>query len=102
MHIYSQRISHARNSFSLSESIHMLGVVLNAPHLPATARNAIRYLLTRRVLAQNGVKALLSSLLDQESHSGELLERYEQIAKLLCTPPRGMDKKVNMTLHRTG
>ncbi|CAG7848566.1 SubName: Full=Uncharacterized protein {ECO:0000313/EMBL:CCA66523.1} [Serendipita indica DSM 11827] len=81
------------SSFSLSESIHMLGVVLNIPHLPVTARNAIRYLLTRRILPQNGVKALLSGLLGQESHSGELLERYEKIAKLLCTPPRGLDKK---------
>ncbi|KIM25905.1 hypothetical protein M408DRAFT_25799 [Serendipita vermifera MAFF 305830] len=75
------------SSFGLGESIQLLGVTLNTPHLPTTAKNAIKYLLSRRILQPKGLQAFLGIMTGQESEA--TLAKYEQIAMLISTPPRG-------------
>ncbi|KAG8819060.1 hypothetical protein FRC18_012206 [Serendipita sp. 400] len=77
-------------SFRLGESMELLSATLQDGGLPKTATNAIRYLLARRILQPNGISSLLSMTISSEDHGSDLLDRYEQITKLLSTPPRGI------------
>jgi hypothetical protein len=72
----------------------MLGATLSTLGLPKTAKNAIQYLLSRRILWPKGVISLLSVMLGSEDHGGDMLERYEQVTSLLSRPPRGTSPEV--------
>ncbi|PVF99985.1 hypothetical protein CPB86DRAFT_702088 [Serendipita vermifera] len=50
------------NSFTLTESMQMLGATLGTPGLPRTAKNAIQYLLSRREYLGNVVPQMLDIL----------------------------------------
>jgi hypothetical protein len=82
-------------SFGLGESMQLLGLTLQTPNLPATAKNAIKYLLSRRILRPNGLRAFLNVMVAEE-HDGTSLAKYEQIGTLLSTPPRGASAQVRV------
>jgi hypothetical protein len=79
----------------------MLGVTLTTPSLslPSTARNAIQYLLIRRVMQPQGVKSLLKMTMGSEDHGGTLLERYEKISTLLSIVPKGIPSNVRLLYY---
>ncbi|KAG8805452.1 hypothetical protein FRC19_007872 [Serendipita sp. 401] len=79
----------------LGESMELLSATLQDGGLPRTATNAVRYLLARRILQPNGISSLLSMIISSEDHGSDLLDRYEQITKLLSTPPRGIATDVS-------
>ena len=80
------------SSFGLGESLQLLGLTLQTPGLPATAKNAVKYQLSRRILRPNGLRAFLNVMLNEEQDGGSLA-KYEQIGTLLSTLPRGMTAK---------
>jgi hypothetical protein len=82
-------------SFGLGESMQLLGLTLQTPNLPATAKNAIKYLLSRRILRPNGLRAFLN-VMTAEEHDGTSLAKYEHIGTLLSTPPRGTSAQVRV------
>jgi hypothetical protein len=82
-------------SFGLGESMQLLGLTLQTPNLPATAKNAIKYLLSRRILRPNGLRAFLKVMIAEE-HDGTSLVKYEHIGTLLSTPPRGISAHVRV------
>jgi hypothetical protein len=76
----------------------LLGLTLQAPNLPSTAKNAIKYLLSRRILRSNGLRAFLTVMLAGE-HDGTSLAKYEHIGTLLSTPPRSISIQVRFINH---
>ena len=66
----------------------LLGVTLGTPHLLASGKNAIKYLLSRRILHPKGLQSFLNVMTSQEEEV--TLAKYDQFATLISTPPRGM------------
>lgn len=82
-------------SVPLDASIQHLGSALSRV-LPPHARTAATYLLTRRLIHPQGIRALFYSTFDDDI-AGDTVQRYDAVSQLLSLPPKGINKEVSIS-----
>lgn len=84
------------NSLLVPEAFSALGLILQDEKLPAYAKKACAYLMSRQLLRKEGVRGLYVAVFGEEEVSGDEapLEKLERVAELLTTPPHGINPKV--------
>lgn len=80
-------------SVPLDTSIQHLGSALSRV-LPAHARTAATYLLSRRLMHPQGIEALFYSTFDDDI-AGDTMQRFDAVSQLLSLPPKGINQQVS-------
>ena len=84
-------------SVPLDTSIQHLGSALSRV-LPLHARTAATYLLSRRLMHPQGIRALFYSTFDEDI-AGDTMQRFDAVSQLLSLPPKGIDNEVSMSTN---
>jgi len=82
-------------SVALDTSIQYLGSALSRV-LPPHARMAATYLLSRRLMHPQGIRALFYSTFEDDI-AGDMIQRFDAVSQLLSLPPKGINTEVSIS-----